>query len=111
VARRDKNFDLFRLPVEGGEQQRLTANPGYDDGPDYSPDGRWIYFNSDRSGKWGIWRMPADGAGADDNKAQQGDLLSVSYQSRVLVGVATLPAAPDCRCAFSENPGHLTARS
>jgi Tol biopolymer transport system component len=71
VAQRDKNFDLFRLPVEGGEQQRLTANPGYDDGPDYSPDGKWIYFNSDRSGKWEIWRMPADGAGPDDNKAQQ----------------------------------------
>jgi Tol biopolymer transport system component len=46
-------------------------NPGYDDGPDYSPDGRWIYFNSDRSGSWDIWRIPADGAGADDAKAER----------------------------------------
>jgi Tol biopolymer transport system component len=71
VAQRNNNFDLFRLPVGGGEQQQLTSNPGYDDGPDYSPDGKWIYFNSDRSGKWEVWRMPADGAGPDDKNAQQ----------------------------------------
>lgn len=71
VAQRNNNFDLFRLPVGGGDQQRLTSNAGYDDGPDYSPDGKWIYFNSDRSGKWEIWRMPADGAGPDDKDAQQ----------------------------------------
>jgi len=71
VAQRNNNFDLFRLPVGGGDQQRLTSNPGYDDGPDYSPDGKWIYFNSDRSGKWEIWRMPAEGAGPDDKNAQQ----------------------------------------
>jgi Tol biopolymer transport system component len=71
VAQRNNNFDLYRLPVTGGEQQRLTSHPGYDDGPDYSPDGKWIYFNSDRSGKWEVWRMPADGAGADDKNAQQ----------------------------------------
>jgi Tol biopolymer transport system component/regulation of enolase protein 1 (concanavalin A-like superfamily) len=71
VAQRNNNFDLFRLPVEGGEQERLTADAGYDDGPDYSPDGKWIYFNSNRSGKWEIWRMPAKGAGPGDKKAQQ----------------------------------------
>jgi len=71
VAKRNGNFDLFRLPANGGPQQQLTTNPGYDDGPDYSPDGKWIYFNSDRSGGWRIWRMPADGAGPNDKYAQQ----------------------------------------
>ncbi len=71
VAQRNNNFDLFRLPVGGGQQERLTSNSGYDDGPDYSPDGKWIYFNSDRTGKWEIWRMPAEGAGPDDKSAQQ----------------------------------------
>jgi Tol biopolymer transport system component len=32
-----------------------------DDGPDYSPDGRFIYFNSERTGTMQIWRMNADG--------------------------------------------------
>jgi Tol biopolymer transport system component len=70
-ARRGENFDLYGISVSGGPERRLTEHAGYDDGPDYSPDGRWIYFNSDRSGSWDIWRIPADGAGAGDAKAQQ----------------------------------------
>jgi Tol biopolymer transport system component len=70
-ARRDGNFDIFAIPVEGGDEKRLTAHAGYDDGPDYSPDGKWIYFNSDRSGSWDVWRMPADGAGPDDARAER----------------------------------------
>lgn len=65
------NYDIFRIPVAGGESEQLDSNPGYDDGPDYSPDGKWIYFNSDRSGSWDIWRIPADGAGPGDQKAEQ----------------------------------------
>jgi TolB protein len=70
-APREKNFDIYSIPVEGGPEKRLTVHPGYDDGPDYSPDGRWIYFNSDRSGSWDIWRVPASGGGPDDSLAQQ----------------------------------------
>ena len=72
VAQRNNNFDLFRIPVTGGAEQHLTTDPGYDDGPDYSPDGKWIYFNSNRAaGNWDIWRMPADGAGPGDSKAER----------------------------------------
>jgi Tol biopolymer transport system component len=71
VGQRNGVFSLFRVPVTGGDEERLTAKPPYDDGPDYSPDGKWIYFNSNRSGKWEIWRMPAEGAGPDDNAARQ----------------------------------------
>ncbi len=66
-----QNFDLYRIAVEGGAEQRLTTHAGYDDGPDYSPDGRWIYFNSDRSGSWDIWRIPAEGAGDGDARAER----------------------------------------
>src|SRR5262249_18491252 len=41
-AQRDGNFDLYDIPIGGGPERRLTAHSGYDDGPDYSPDGRWI---------------------------------------------------------------------
>jgi len=56
--------------VTGGAEQPLTSK-GYDDGPEYGPDGKWIYFNTNRSGGWDIWRMPADGAGPEDAKAEQ----------------------------------------
>ena len=70
-AQRDGVFNLFAIDVNGGEEVRLTFGRGYDDGPDYSPDGKWIYFNSDRTGSWCIWRIPADGAGPDDARAEQ----------------------------------------
>jgi TolB protein len=70
-AEREKNFDIYAISVEGGEEKRLTVHSGYDDGPDYSPDGQWIYFNSDRSGSWDIWRIPATGAGEGDGRAQR----------------------------------------
>ncbi len=63
-------FDIYSMPAAGGAEHRLTENVHHDDGPDYSPDGKWIYINSDRSGKEAIWRLPVTGAGPDDTKAQ-----------------------------------------
>ena len=55
----------------GGPEQRLTSKGSYDDGPEYSRDGKWIYFNSNRSGGWDIWRIPSEGGGPNDEKAEQ----------------------------------------
>ncbi len=44
-----------------GEETRLTDFKGLDDGPEYTPDGKYIYFNSVRSGSMQIWRMKPDG--------------------------------------------------
>ncbi len=71
VGEREGNFDIYRIPVSGGNEERLTTSPGFDDGPDYSADGKWIYVNSNRSGGWDIWRFPASGAGPDDAQAER----------------------------------------
>ena len=70
VGERGGNFDIYRVSATGGKEERLTSSPAFDDGPDYSPDGKWIYINTDRSG-WDIWRFPADGAGPNDSKAER----------------------------------------
>ena len=57
-----ENFDIYTIPVAGGDEKRLTTAAGLDDGPEYSPDGQWIYFNSERTGSMQIWRMHADGS-------------------------------------------------
>src|SRR5206468_1175663 len=62
TGERNGEFDVYRIPVDGGEETRLTNTPGLDDGPEYSPDGRYIYFNSVRSGTMQIWRMRPDGS-------------------------------------------------
>ena len=61
TAERNRQFDIYQIPAEGGDEVNLTNNAARDDGPDFSPDGRYIYFNSARSGRMQIWRMDADG--------------------------------------------------
>jgi TolB protein len=62
VGRRNDEWDIYAIPVAGGEERRLTTCPGLDDGPDYAPNGEFIYYNSICSGKMEIWRMRADGS-------------------------------------------------
>jgi TolB protein len=62
VGQRNNDFDIYTIPVAGGEETGLTTAKGLDDGPDYSPDGKFIYFNSERTGHMQIWRMRADGS-------------------------------------------------
>lgn len=61
-AARKGNFDVYVIPAEGGEEQRLTTAEGLDDGPEYAPDGKHIWFNSVCSGLMQVWRMKADGS-------------------------------------------------
>jgi TolB protein len=72
VAQRNGSgqYDIYGMPADGGAEKQLTSNIHHDDGPDYSPDGKWIYINSDRSGKEAVWRFPSDGAGPGDSKAE-----------------------------------------
>lgn len=56
------SFNILACALNGGEEVFLTDTDTLDDGPDYSPDGRHIYFNSHRSGVMQIWRMEEDGA-------------------------------------------------
>jgi hypothetical protein len=60
VGQRNGEFDIYTIPVTGGDEARLTTAKGLDDGPEYSPDGNYIYFNSERTGHMQIWRMHSD---------------------------------------------------
>lgn len=58
--------DIWSIPAQGGPETRITTTAGISDDPDYSPDGQYIYFNSDRGGgTMQIWRMHPDGTGAE----------------------------------------------
>ena len=58
--------NVFVLPVSGGADVQLTDDDHPDDGCEYSPDGTWIYFNSERAssepGHAQLFRMRRDGS-------------------------------------------------
>lgn len=56
--------DIFTIAAAGGPETRLTHDT-INDGPVYTPDGQYIYFDSSRSGTTQIWRMRADGSEAE----------------------------------------------
>ena len=56
---------VFLMPTAGGPSVQLTRGTGPDDGSEFSPDSRWIYFNtesfSDIAGHAQIARVPVQG--------------------------------------------------
>lgn len=53
---------LYTAELDGSDERLLT--PGFDhvDGPDYTPDGAWIWFNGERAGQVNLWRIRPDGS-------------------------------------------------
>jgi Tol biopolymer transport system component len=62
VGANDDSYDIYAVDLATGKRTPLVVGPGSDDGPEWSPDGQWLYFNSTRSGAMQIWRAHADGS-------------------------------------------------
>ena len=58
--------DIWVLDLVRGTRTRLTFGPIYNNGPLWSPDGKWIAYTADRGGKYKIFRKPSDGGGAEE---------------------------------------------
>jgi dipeptidyl aminopeptidase/acylaminoacyl peptidase len=58
------NSDLWLVPTEGGEPRRLTTSPKHDRHPTWSPDGKWLAFESNRDGDFQVFVIPAGGGKA-----------------------------------------------
>ena len=65
VAKRNGSniFNLYKVDVNTRKETPLTTNTtGHVDGPEYSPDGKYIYYNANPTGTMQIWRMKPDGS-------------------------------------------------
>jgi dipeptidyl aminopeptidase/acylaminoacyl peptidase len=58
-----EGYDIWVKQLDRGPRSRLTFDAGHDRKPVWSPDGRTIYFLSDRSGNNDVWKRNADGTG------------------------------------------------
>ncbi len=65
----NERINIFTIPADGGPDTRLTDVAYPNDGPEYSPDGEWIYFSSERAAKVPghaqCFRMRPDGTGIE----------------------------------------------
>ena len=52
--------DIWTISAAGGESIRVTNDQALDWNPVWSPDGRYLYFASDRGGSMNFWRVPVD---------------------------------------------------
>ena len=69
VAIRDgkKVYNIYRNSIDGGKEVALTDIKAGEhvDGCEYSPDGKYIYYNGNHTGTMQIWRMKPDGTGRE----------------------------------------------
>jgi TolB protein len=59
---KDGNSDIYTMDLENRIVEKITNHPSIDTSPSYSPDGKYICFNSDRSGYQQIYVMNSDGS-------------------------------------------------
>ncbi len=61
--------NVFTVPAAGGADVPLTDDAFPDDGAEFSPDGEWVWFNSERGsatpGHAQLFRMRPDGSGVE----------------------------------------------
>jgi TolB protein len=90
VHRQHDHWEVYRVDADGRNLRRLTDTPRKPNGEvansvaaAWSPDGAYIAFLTDRTGKWEIWVMRADGSQQRPmfRKALEGLPLEYSYVS------------------------------
>ena len=57
--------DLWLIDVDGKNLRQLTTDPAGDFNPRWSPDGKYIWFLSTRSGSAQVWRISLQGGEAE----------------------------------------------
>lgn len=58
--------DIWVLDLPRGTQTRLAFGPVDNTYPEWSPDGKWIVYASNRNGRSQVFRKPSDGGGAEE---------------------------------------------
>lgn len=72
MSRREGNWEVYVINVDGSNLQRLTNDPAEDGLPTWSPDGNAIAFVSSRGGPWAVWAMTPEGSGQRQLFTMQG---------------------------------------
>lgn len=94
--RSEQVSQIFLAKADGSARRQLTFGDKGATAPSFSPDGRFVYFRSARSGHPNIWRLPIDGGEAESVTNWKGEIGSyaVSPDGR-WVAFAGAPESPE----------------
>jgi Tol biopolymer transport system component/DNA-binding winged helix-turn-helix (wHTH) protein len=84
---------IYVVPASGGEWRRITEAKYFDDKPRWSPDGRRLYFVSNRTGFFNVWGIDFDTASGQPRGAPFRVTNLESPARMILPDVATMEMA------------------
>jgi Tol biopolymer transport system component len=100
VARDGGRSELVQVDIDSGRVETLSTRNERVRFGSFSQDGRWIYFSTDRSGDWQVWRMRADRSEAEQltreggfDPRDYGDADGVYYAKETSRGLFRLDLA------------------
>jgi tricorn protease len=70
--------EIFTAPVDEGDLKQITDSSARDKDPEYSPDGKWLAFISDQSGREELYVAASDGSD-EPKKITDFDTLKFSF--------------------------------
>jgi hypothetical protein len=73
-----------RLRVDGSGLRQVTRDPADENVASWSRDGRLIYFGSNRTGRYEVWRAPAAGGSEEQVTSEGGYVPLESLDGRTL---------------------------
>ncbi len=109
-------MDLWVLDLAAAKPmpRRVTSHPENDSGPQWSPDGHYLYFLSERSGSGQIWRLPIAGGEAEqitNFPVEVGtfkvspDGTRIAFSAEVFPDCESLACTRDRLKALEQSPG------
>ncbi len=101
---RDGNTDIYVMPTQGGESLRITDDPASDEWPTWSYDGRWLMFQSDRTGEDELWVIRINQDGRPEGGPIQVTRGGGSNESWTLDGKIAYSTSTDLTHIFIANP-------
>ncbi|MBT7343376.1 MAG: Tol-Pal system protein TolB, partial [Rhodobacteraceae bacterium] len=95
------NTDIYLMELDSARSARMTSSPSIDTAPSFSPDGRSIVFESDRSGTQQLYVMPVTGGTPKRISfgngrygtpvwSPRGDLIAFTKQSNGRFGIGVM---------------------
>jgi Tol biopolymer transport system component len=70
-------YDVWTVSIPDGKHVRIAGTPSNEATPMFSPDGRWIAYNSDESGRDEVYVQPFPGPGGKFQVTTEGGIQPV----------------------------------